>query len=134
MKRADRKRWAGARSLADIGALTVAWMHGDLDQTPGYCGPPDPETVPHFHALEAANLAGFVTDNSQSASSAAEAEQCGWEWNAWVCGFTDDATLHCLRALIDGTPLALEAWCRGVSTTGTIPVGLSAGGAARGTM
>ena len=33
MNRADRKRRTGACSLADIGALTVAWMPGDLDQT-----------------------------------------------------------------------------------------------------
>lgn len=113
MKRADRKRWAGARSLADMGILTVAWLHGDLGQTPGYGAPADPETKPHIPVLAAANLAGFVTDNSQSASSPAEAEQHGWQWNAWVCGLVDHASLARLRAAIDGTPLDLEAWCRG---------------------
>jgi hypothetical protein len=109
MKRADRKRWKAARSLADVGELTVAWLRGELAETPGYGGPPDPETVPHVPVLAAVNRTGFVTDNSQSASSAADARQ----WNAWVCGLIGDAGWARLAAAIDGTPLVVEARCRG---------------------
>jgi hypothetical protein len=113
VKRADRKQWRGARSLADVGALTVAWLNGELRETPSHCAPPDPETIPHIPALVAANLAGFVTENSQSASSPADVEQYGAQWNAWVGGFVTDEGLERLGAVIEGSPLVLETRCRG---------------------
>jgi hypothetical protein len=107
MKRADRAAWRSARTMANLGELVVAWLAGQLQQTPGHLGPPCAETIPLIPALAAANRAGFVTDNSQAAG-----RDGARVWEAWVCGFATDGTLARLRAAVAGTPLILEA-CRG---------------------
>jgi hypothetical protein len=107
MNRADRRSWAQARTLADLGELVTAWLRGEITQTPGHLGPPDPETTPLIPALTLANRAAFVTDNSQAAGSNGPRR-----WEAWVTGFASDATLARLRAAAAGTPLLLTA-CRG---------------------
>jgi hypothetical protein len=107
MNRADRRRWAAARTLADLSELVTAWLRGEITQTPGHLGPPDAETIPLIAALALANRAGFVTDNSQLAESYE-----GRTWETWVSGFATDATLARLRAAIAGTPLVLDA-CQG---------------------
>jgi hypothetical protein len=69
--RADRKLWAGARSLADLGELTAQWLEGKILHQPGYGDPepggtgPDPETLPLVQVLAACCRAGFVTAGSQ---------------------------------------------------------------------
>jgi hypothetical protein len=107
VKRADRAAWRSATTMADLGELVVAWLNGQLRQTPGHLGPPAAETIPLIPALTLANRAGFVTDNSQAADS-----HEGRVWEAWVTGFASDATLAGLRAAVAGTPLILDA-CRG---------------------
>jgi hypothetical protein len=102
MNRRDRAAWKSAVTWADLGERVVGWLNGRITQTPGHLGPPDPETIPLIPALTAANRAGFVTDNSQSADG---------PWEAWVVGFASDATLAGLRAAVAGTPLILTA-CR----------------------
>jgi hypothetical protein len=85
--RRDRARWRNAQTMADLGELVIAWLNGEIKQTPGHLGPPDPETIPLIRPLTAANRAGFVTDNSQLA------ERRGAEaWEAWVEGFVTEAT------------------------------------------
>ena len=106
MNRADRRRWKQAATLADLGELVIAWLNGEITQTPGHLGPPDPETIPLIPALTLANRAGFVTDNSQLAET-----HEGRTWNTWVEGFATDATLILLREAVAGTPLILTA-CR----------------------
>ena len=107
MNRADRRRWRQAQTLADLGELVIAWLNGEITQTPGHLGPPDPETIPLIPVLTAVNRAGFVTDNSQQAET-----HEGRTWEAWVSGFASDATLARLRDTVAGTPLILTA-CRG---------------------
>src|SRR5260370_79248 len=98
MNRADRRRWKQARTLADLGELVVAWLNGEIEQTPGHLAPPDPETIPLIPALTLANRAGFVTDCSQLAESID-----GRTWCAWVSGFTTDDGLERLRKALAGT-------------------------------
>jgi hypothetical protein len=107
MRRADRAAWRSARTMADLGELVTRWLNGQLQQTPGHLGPPDPETIPLIPALTLANRAGFVTDNSQAAD-----RDGARVWEAWVSGFATDDTLARLRAAVAGTPLVLAA-CRG---------------------
>jgi hypothetical protein len=107
VKRSDRKAWRDAETMADLGELVVAWLNGQLQQTPGHLRPPDPETIPLIPALSAANRAGFVTGNSQAAGS-----HEGRVWEAWVTGFATDDTLARLRAAVAEAPLILGA-CRG---------------------
>jgi len=83
VKRRDRRLWASAGSLADLGELTAQWCAGAITETPGHAGPPDDETLPYLDLLAAVNRAGFVTENSQAADR---------DWTAWVCGFADSAT------------------------------------------
>ena len=98
----DAARWASARDMSDLGEMVIAWLNGEVAQTPGHCGPPCAETIPLIPALTAANRAGFITDNSQHA---------GRTWTAWVLGFADDSTTAALRAATEGTGLAFNA-CR----------------------
>lgn len=107
MNRADRRRWRQARTLADLGELVVAWLNGDLIETPGHMGPPDDETIPLIFTLSLINRSGFVTDNSQRADSLN-----GNTWGAWVAGFAPGAVLARIRAAAEGTPLTVAA-CRG---------------------
>lgn len=104
----DRKRWASAKSKKDLGEMVIAWLEGEIQQTPGHCGPPCEETIPLIPALTLANRAGFITDNSQRAD---RDEPTGLVWEAWVSGFASDAVLADLRRAISGTPLEMVA-CR----------------------
>ena len=107
MSRKDAARWASARNTADLGDLVIAWLGGDVTQTPGHCGPPCRETIPLIPSLTLANRAGFVTDNSQRAGS-----RRGRTWNAWVSGFASDDTQALLCEATYRTPLDLDS-CRG---------------------
>jgi hypothetical protein len=101
MNRADRKLWAAARTLADLGELTAQWLEGRIASVPGYMPGwgPDPETAPHIPVLAAANRAGFLTVNSQSADG---------PWEAWVNGFVCDEALEWLRAACDRSGLVMS--------------------------
>lgn len=107
MSRKDAARWHSARSIPDLAELVVAWLNGEITQTPGHCGPPERETIPLIPALTVINRGGFITDCSQLAGSAG-----GDTWNTWVDGFTSAAVLLKMRAAVAGTPLVLTA-CRG---------------------
>jgi len=106
MKRADRARWKRAVTAADLGELVIAWLNGEIGQTPGHLGSPDRETISLIPALTLINRAGFITDNSQLAES-----MNGGTWNTWVSGFASDEVLECLEKAVAGTPLLLTA-CR----------------------
>lgn len=106
MRRADRRRWKQAATLADLGELVTAWLNGDIIQTPAHCGPPARETIPLIPALAILNRAGFITDSSQRAES-----MHGETWNTWVCGFASDEVLARLDEAVAGTSLLLTA-CR----------------------
>lgn len=107
MSRKDAARWKTARTMADLGELVIAWLNGEITQTPGHCGPPCRETIPLIGALTVINRGGFVTDNSQLAET--------WEgrtWNTWVQGFASDETIARIREAAEGTRLIVRA-CRG---------------------
>jgi len=107
MSREDAARWKTAATMADLGELVIAWLNGEITQTPGHCGPPAGETLPLIDVLTDINRGGFVTDNSQLAES-----MDGRTWNTWVAGFAADETLARIRAAVAGTPLTVQA-CRG---------------------
>src|ERR1035441_5983858 len=79
MSKRDAARWASARNMADLGELVIAWLNGEITQTPGHCGPPDDETGPLRPALTVLNRGGFVTDNSQLAEIRSEERHVGKE-------------------------------------------------------
>jgi hypothetical protein len=106
MSRKDAARWKSAGSMADLGELVIAWLNGEIQQTPGHCGPPDDETYPLIPALTVINRGGFVTDNSQLAESIGP-----HTWNTWVSGFATDAMLARICEACSGTDLEVSA-CR----------------------
>lgn len=115
MNPADRKRWAAARTLAGIGALTALWLEGAITSQPAYADPapgedpgPDPETRGLVPVLAACNRAGFVTSCSQPGEITGST---GWPWKqrAAVEGFADGAALTRLRAAVAGTSVILTA-------------------------
>jgi hypothetical protein len=122
MSRRDCERWATVTTWPELGDAVIDWLHGRITQTPGHGGPPCDETIPLIPALEAANLSGFVTNESQ---------QAGWkdrsdaEWEAYVGGFAPAEVLRRIRYLVEETPLLLTA-CRGRVTRITRPGGVGA--------
>jgi hypothetical protein len=100
VNRADRRLWASARTLADLGELTAQWLEGAIASVPGYCGGPADETRELIPVLAAVNRAGFVTDCSQPGGSGP-----GWEQRAAVQGFADPATWIRLWEATEGLPL-----------------------------
>ena len=102
MNRADRKRWAAARTLADLGELTALWLEGGIASQPGYapgCGP-DPETAALIGVLAACNRAGFLTDASQPGESSPGFDGAWWDQRAAVSGFASAGTVARLCPVI----------------------------------
>lgn len=93
--RADRKRWAGARTLADLGGLMAGWLEGDVALWPGYQpgASPDEETSELIPLLARANRAGFVTDASQPGLDEPGFDGRRWEQRAAVSGLIGDEQL-----------------------------------------
>jgi hypothetical protein len=107
MSRKDAARWAAAEDMAALGEMVIAWLGGEVGQTPGHCGPPCAETIPLIPYLAAVNRAGFVTENSQCADC-----RGNQVWNAWVEGFASPDVMQRLRAMTGEGPLCMVA-CRG---------------------
>lgn len=98
MRRKDRRRWAAAETLRDLGELTALWLDGEIGETPGYMGPPDPETRPLIDTLAAVNRAGFVTNQSQPGDFYLSWDGQPTSQRAAVTGFADDGMYRALRA------------------------------------
>lgn len=122
----DEAAWGSARTLGDLGELTVQWLEGKLGQTPDCPAPHDEETRPLVPVLAAANRAGYMTDCSQPA----EAPVTGydgrtWEQRAAVSGFATDRVLDRIRQAVNRAGLLLIARKAGqlqVSYRDAIPV------------
>lgn len=87
--------------------LVIAWLNGELAETPCHGAGPWDETITLLPQLAALNRAGFVTTNSQLAETAG-----GDSWNTYVDGFASGQTLTRVRAVARGTSLKVTA-CRG---------------------
>lgn len=86
MSRADRRRWASARTLADLGELMALWLEGEIGSRPGYqprCGP-DEETEHLVPVLAALCRAGYVTTCSQPGLAGPGYDGCWWQQRAAV--------------------------------------------------
>ena len=84
MNKHDRQAWAGCATLADVGDCVADWLTGGIEETPGHCAPPDPETTPYVMLLCAVNRRGFVTTGMDDGDLGWYAP--GWEWGASVDG------------------------------------------------
>jgi hypothetical protein len=91
--RADRKLWAQAASLPELGQLMARWLEGELSVWPGYAvAGPDEETAELVPVLARLNRAGFLTDSSQPACD--EYGPYGhWRQRAAVSGLVGDEQL-----------------------------------------
>jgi hypothetical protein len=89
MNASDRRKWASARTLADLGELTAQWLEDGIESNPCYRGRPDPETEPLIPVLARLNRAGFVTIASQPGESGLGHDRAYWRKRAAVEGFTD---------------------------------------------
>ena len=91
MSRADRQRWASARTLADLGELTAQWIEGRIGSQPGYYGPSDIEDPALIPVLARLNRAGFITTGSQAGLDEGDGRLARCRQRAAVEGFADYA-------------------------------------------
>jgi hypothetical protein len=98
-------KWSEARTLADLGVLTAAWLEDKLpgDHPNGY-DRPDEETLPLVPSLAAACRAGFVTVNSQPGCVETFEGQL-LEQRAWVEGLADTALCERIAGLAEARGL-----------------------------
>ena len=59
MKRLRPCPLEAGETVADLGELVIAWLNGEIRETPGHCGPPAAETLPLIPALTVLNLRGL---------------------------------------------------------------------------
>lgn len=102
MRRADRRRWKAATSLADLGTLMALWLEGEVSSWPGYQPGygPEAETQALLPTLAAANRTGYITIGSQPGHDPVTGfDGATWVQRASVEGFIRDHDL--LRRLSD---------------------------------
>lgn len=107
MSRAERKMWATASTLVQLGYLMADWLEGRIPSQPGYPGRQGPaqETLGLIRTLAALNRAGFVTKASQPAHGPIESDPGLWfRQRAAVEGWCDEATLEDLRTVFRRIP------------------------------
>lgn len=104
--RHERRLWAGAQNLADLGCLMARWLAGDLQTRPGYYGSTDLDTPELTELCIHLCRTGFVTTDSQRAVFTVNRDGETVLSRAAVSGFCDDAIVARLLA---------AAWESGVS-------------------
>jgi hypothetical protein len=107
MSNADRRRWAQARTLAEVGELTAQWLEGHIDSQPGYGGKVDvdEDDAPGLTGtLAALNRAGFMTTSSQAGFDGHDAAGVHWQQYAAVTGFATADTVGWLQHAADTNP------------------------------
>jgi hypothetical protein len=117
--------WAGARTLTELAALTVAWLTGETTYYPGYLAPrPAAETSGLVERLVAMNLGGLVTSWSQPG---VPSDGLGAQ-RAVVAGWCSAATLDALNAAVLWTDLVVLAYpVGGADDLDPVPVTIDAG-------
>ncbi|MFG2977740.1 DUF6919 domain-containing protein [Streptomyces sp. NPDC048331] len=100
MSRSDRARWRSARTLADFGRLSAAWLEGEIRSIPGHRPGRGPaaDLTSHIGVLTAANRAGFCTIAAQVGFSDISQRGLRRQKTA-VQGFARDPEL--IRRLVD---------------------------------
>src|SRR4051794_36071352 len=96
---------------------TIAFLRGELDQTPLHGGPPEPETAPLSPDLIELNQAGFVTTESQPGAIDPAGPQ-----RAFVEGLCSAATATRVEHGLLGTDLVVLSFAPGTSAWGSIVV------------
>jgi hypothetical protein len=104
MRRSDWERWAACRTMDDLADMTVAWLHGEVQETPDNLAPPAAETIELIPALTAANRAGYLTECSQPGRPLTN----GNGQRAAVSGYATDATREALAGLASDAGLMIS--------------------------
>jgi hypothetical protein len=113
MPRSDKRAWATAETLADLGVLMKDFLYGEVSWSPVHLGAvDDDETGPYIHILADACLSGFVTMNSQAGWAGIAWTGSYVECEAWVTGYIEDADLEVMQDAIRGTGLIMRRACR----------------------
>lgn len=102
---ADRKRWAQARTRADLGELTAQWLEGEIASQPGYYGAVDVDEADApglTAALVACNRHGYVTASSQAGWVGEGYGGHTWTQVAAVTGYAAPETVGQIKATLRG--------------------------------
>jgi len=104
--RADSDRWRSARTLADLAKLTVAWLNGEIQETPSHLAPPMPETVSPDPCPDSCQPRWFRTTQSQPGEAL---DDLGSAQRANVSGFASTDTFARLMAAVADADLIITA-------------------------
>jgi hypothetical protein len=113
LTRQDRRRWAAARTLAELGELTAQWLEGSVASQPGYYGPVDvdEQDAPGMTAvLVRLNRAGLVSNCSQAGHDGLDDAGAHWRQLAAVTGFAEQTTVDQLTTALTGTRYQTIVW------------------------
>jgi hypothetical protein len=105
MNKHDREAWASCATLADVGDCTADWLTGGLEETPGHCAPPDPETTPYVMLLCAVNRRGFVTTGMDDGDLCSYTR---WPWGPSVDGLIRPGRLPRLAGICEAHGVLAE--------------------------
>ena len=116
VRRADRRLWASATSLAEVGEVMGLWLTGAIASRPGYYGvvDVDEDDAPGLtRALTALCWAGAVTDGSQAGHDGPDSDGVTWTQLAWVDAFMTPDLADRLRRAAEGTSYRVVSHTRG---------------------
>ncbi|MEV6726882.1 hypothetical protein AB0M94_38930 [Streptomyces xanthochromogenes] len=111
MSRADRNRWASARTVADVGELMALWLEGWIGSRPGYTARygPGQETTHLVPVLAAMCRSGWITTQSQPGSAGTGKDGRRWEQRAAVeVAVTDPSLLRRLTRAAHGAGMLVR--------------------------
>ncbi len=112
----DEEAWQAATSLQDLCGLTIRWLQGELNSTPGYLGSVDVDEADApglTETLILLNQHGFMTTSSQAGFDGLGYGDWHWQQHAAVTGFATYDTCRWLLGAVAGTRFqTLEDVCR----------------------
>lgn len=111
--------WNSASTLDDLALATIAFLHGELQETPSHGGEPDEETAELIPVLTSINRAGLVTTGSQPGHM----DEWGQSMQrAYLCVICDEQSAYDLWASVSLTDLVCIKIPPGAEGDGPIPV------------
>lgn len=123
-KAADpRVAWSKANTVNELRALTISFLHGEIEATPVHLGPLAAETTPIIGKLAAMNELGILTMDSQPGRESDPSNR----QRAYVECLCSEALADRLEERLRDSGLVVMSYSPGASAYASIPVNVEDG-------